>query len=93
LNTKKSKIKHLEVQSIVGISWYNIFMKRHKVTLKRGRCKPQDINRYNWCMVENFASMYKGVYTGMVNAGIAVELENEIMYGKFGEIKTDEKEM
>jgi hypothetical protein len=72
---------------------YNKFMKRHKATLKRGCCKSRDINWYNWCTMESFASMYKGVYSGMVNAGIAVELENEILYDNFGEITTDEKEI
>jgi hypothetical protein len=55
----------------IGISWYNRFMSRHKLTLKRGRCKPRDINRFTWCTLENFMSMYDGVYNAMVGAGIA----------------------
>jgi hypothetical protein len=33
--------------------------------------------------------MHDGVYNGMVNVGIDEKFDNEIMYDKFGELKTD----
>jgi phage gp36-like protein len=68
-------------------------MRQNKCTIRQGRCKPQDINRYNWCTFENFANMYDGVYQGMVEVGIAVESDKEVMYNKNGEITTNVKEM
>jgi hypothetical protein len=37
--------------------------------------------------------MYEGVYSSMVDAGIAVRVEEEIMYNKFGEITINRYEM
>jgi hypothetical protein len=79
------KLDHKDGQHVVGISQYNKFMRHNKHTLKRGQCKPHNINWYSWCTIENFANMYDGVYNNMVNAGIAEKLDNEIMYDKFGE--------
>jgi hypothetical protein len=68
-------------------------MNRHKQLLKRARCKPRDVNRYSWCTVENFHNMYEGVYQGMVEAGIAVKHEEDIMYNKNGKQTTDVSEL
>jgi hypothetical protein len=79
--------------NLVDLSWYRKFMKRHQSVLRRGQCHPRDINRYSWCTYENFSMMYKGVSASMVQAGIAVELEETIMYSKNGEIANDSNQM
>jgi hypothetical protein len=79
---KEFKLAQLDGQNVVGISWYN--------KIYAQECKARDINRYSWFTVENFANVYDGVYSGMVSAGIAVEIDQEIMYDKNGEITTDE---
>lgn len=85
--------QHLTSNGIIGHSWYNKFMKSNKQILHCGRCRPRDINRYTWCTYENFANMYEGVYSSMVNASIAELLEEEIMYNKIGEITINQEEM
>jgi hypothetical protein len=80
---------HLDGQKIVGVSWYRRSMMRNKNALSRAQCKPWDINWFSWCTVENFYSMYEGVYLGMVDAGIAFQLDEDIMYDKHGEKTTN----
>jgi hypothetical protein len=64
-------------------------MRRHADELKSKKCKIKDIKRHTWCTYEHFSNMYDGAYEGMVEAGVAVKLEEEVMYDKFGEITTD----
>jgi hypothetical protein len=86
-------LPYVEGTALVGISWYRIFMNKHCSFLRRGRCCPRDINRYSLCTYDIFSNMYDGVYASMVNAGIAVELEEEIMYNKFGELTNNNNQL
>jgi hypothetical protein len=78
-----------EGETVLGVTWYQSFMKRHGDELKRGKCIPKDINRHTWCTLETFTDMYAKVYEAFVKAGIAEKLEEDIMYDKEGNITTD----
>jgi hypothetical protein len=80
-------------ESIVGERWYRNFMKRYEHKIKRARCRVQDNNRRSYCTYENFCNMYDCVYNNMVEAGVAIKHEEEVMFDKNGHITTDEKEM
>jgi hypothetical protein len=64
----------------VGVSWYHGFLKRHSNYLNRIKCKILDQNRINWCTYQNFTNMYDGVYSAIVNAGVAVCTPENQMY-------------
>jgi hypothetical protein len=68
-------------------------MSNHKLSSKRRRCKTQDINRFTWCTSKNFLCLYDGIYTAMVEAGIAEKLEEKIMYDRHGEITINKNEL
>ena len=55
-------------------------MRRNSVEIagKRGRIK--DIKRHTWCNFENFQSMYHHVYEKMVEAGVAIKVDQPLMY-------------
>ena len=78
-------------ESVIGTAWYKGFMKRNacKVKSKRGHVK--DIKRHTWCCFEAFESMYQHVYEKMVEAKVAVKLDNPVMYDRDG-IEVTEKE-
>jgi hypothetical protein len=83
----------VEDNRYVSTSWYKGFMKRNGDTLKRGQCRVVDSNRHTWCTYENFERMYDGVYTSMVEAGIAVQTDYEMMYDETGEETYDVSKM
>jgi hypothetical protein len=66
-------------------------MKQNADTLKRGRCWVLDANQHSWCTYENFKQMYKGVYSEILKAGIAVEKEEPVMYDAEGKETSDEE--
>jgi hypothetical protein len=78
-----------EEDRLLGVTWYQSFMRRHSDTLRRGRCVPKDVNRHTWCTKEHFSDVYDHVYDELVTAGIAEKLEEEVMYNKNGELTTD----
>jgi hypothetical protein len=61
-------------QPLVGLKWYNNYMSRYKVQLKRGRARFKYFNCQTWCTLEHFKTMYNSVYASMVDAGIAKTL-------------------
>jgi hypothetical protein len=86
-------MKHTTLPSTRNSGLYQKFMRRNKDKLGRGRCRPRDINRYSWCTFEICSMIYKGVYSSMVDAGVTVKLEEDIMNNKFGEIIINKEEM
>ena len=54
-------------------------------------CKAQDFKRRNWVTTENFQNMYDNIYKEMVKSGVAVLLDEEIMYDENG-LETDDVE-
>jgi hypothetical protein len=77
-------------RTIVGESWYRGFMLRNENKLKRAKCKVIDNNRRTYCTYENFSNMYDAVYENMVDAGVAIKLDHEVMFDKDGN-ETDDK--
>lgn len=76
---------------ILGTRWYDNFMTRYAHVLKRGRCKHKDIKRKTWCTKEHFTNMYDAVYEKMVEAKVAIKLEEEVMLDIDGN-QTDDEE-
>jgi hypothetical protein len=69
---------------ILGTRWYNGFMNRNKDKLKRGRGRIRDIKRHTFCTAESFRDMYECIYESMVDAGVAIKLEEPVMYDRSG---------
>jgi hypothetical protein len=80
-------------QTIVGDRWYQNFMTRFEHKLRRARCKVMDTNRRTYCTYENFANMYDCVYENMVEAGVAIKLDEEVMFDIDGNITEDPSKM
>ena len=76
---------------MLGTRWYNGFMKRFKHQLHRCRAKHKDFKRRTWVTTENFQNMYDNIYKEMVKSGVAVLLDEEIMYDENG-LETDDIE-
>ena len=55
-------------------------MNRQSHVLKRAQYKVMDSNRHTYCTYENFANMYDAVYEHMVEAGVAIKLDEEKMF-------------
>jgi hypothetical protein len=87
------KVVNTEGETTVGVCWYKNFMARNREALKRGRCKVKDQKRCTWCTYEHFSNMYDGVYEAMVEAGVAVEHNEEKMFDVSGNIVTDVNQM
>jgi hypothetical protein len=69
------------------------FLKRNKDVVRTKRCKVQDCKRHTWCTYSNFSQMYDDVYDRMVEAGVAIKLDEEAMLNKEGNIVTNKEEM
>jgi hypothetical protein len=81
---KRNIHKNISSNKLVGDRWYSNFLNRHSDELRCGRCKIQDTNRQTWCTKENFMNMYSCVYESMVEAGVAVKLDEEVMMDREG---------
>jgi hypothetical protein len=68
-------------------------MKRNKEELKMKKCKVKDINRHTWCTYEHFSNVYESVYSAMAENGVAVKLDETLMYDKDGNETTNPAEM
>jgi hypothetical protein len=77
----------------VGTAWYEGFMDRYEDVLTRKRVKLRDSNHCTWCTTSNFSSMYHTIYKAMVVCGVAVELEEETMFDREGNIVDDPSKM
>ena len=88
---KKLGIKRNEKDgnSIVGERWFEGFLKRWSIELISGKCLVQDTVRHTWCVKEHFENMYNAVYNNMVECGVAIKLDHDIMYDDKGNIVTD----
>ena len=70
--------------------WVN-FKKRHP-EINSKRAVRFDSKRDDWCTMENFEKMYRGVYAALVNANVAIELEEEVFIKLDGTITEKEEE-
>jgi hypothetical protein len=75
--------------SVVGVRWYEGFMKRHGDMLKRAKGRVRDVNRHNWCTYANFSTMYNVVYEAMVESKVAEKVDEAIIYDIFGNEHSD----
>jgi hypothetical protein len=80
-------------EGIVGERWYQNFMRRNEDPLKRARFKVQDANQRTYCTYDNVANMYNSVYESMVEAGVAIKLDEEAMFDNEGNITGDPSKM
>ena len=70
--------------------WVN-FKKRHP-EINSKKAVRFDSKRDDWCTYENFEKMYNGVYKAMVDARVAIELEEEVFVKVDGTITENEEE-
>lgn len=70
----KSKFSN-NVLPIVGLSYWNGFMRRNgdRIVSKTG--KKSDLNRDNWTYYGNFNKMYEHIIEELVSANLAIQLE------------------
>jgi hypothetical protein len=78
---------------IPGARWYQGFMKRNKHRIRTEKLLITDVNRNSYVTKEYFKDMYNKVYAEMVTAGVAVELEHEVMLDKNGNEVDDESKI
>jgi hypothetical protein len=76
----------------VGEGWYKNFMRRNKDKIKRQRLKVKDRQRLTYCTYPNFQIMYETVYEDMVNCGIAIKMDEEVLVNLKGEIIYNKQE-
>jgi hypothetical protein len=68
-------------------------MKRNKHCIQTEKLLIANVNRDSYVTKEYFKDMYNKVYAEMVTAGVAVELEHEVMLDKNGNKVGDESKM
>jgi hypothetical protein len=78
---------------IVGSRWYTNFMRRHGDKIKCKPCSIQDQNRQTWCTIDNFKNMYTALYKAMVEAGIALNYDEEVMLGCERNMRSNDEKM
>lgn len=91
LNYKKKR--KIVSKRVLSKRWYRGFMNRFKRVLKRGRRRHRDVKRLTWCTYEKFSNMYIAVYEKMVEAKVAIKLEEEIMLDADGKEVFTKEEM
>jgi len=87
---KKHGIKGDNEGKLGAHYWVN-FKKRHP-EINSKRAVRFDSKRDDWCTIENFEKMYKGVYAAMVDAKVAIQLEEEVFVKPDGTITEKEEE-
>jgi hypothetical protein len=65
-------------------------MRRNNTILKRCKGRVRDVNRHNWCTYDNFSLMYDNVYDAMVEAKVAVKLDQPVVFDKYGNEVSDD---
>jgi hypothetical protein len=78
---------------LVGKRWYKGLIKRYGSLLKRACCYNKDGKRHTLCTSENFHNMYESVYSEMVEASVAIKLDDEIILDIDGNQVFDEEQM
>jgi hypothetical protein len=76
---------------LIGKSWWTKFLKCHP-GLKTKKAVWFDLQRDDWCSVENFEAMYEEVYESMVSSGVAVKFDKEKFLDAEGNIVHSEAE-
>jgi hypothetical protein len=74
-----------EKAQYLGPKYWKNFKKRHP-ELKQRRAVRFDSNREDWCTKDNFEKMYSHIYPAMVQSGVAIELDEEVMVTAEGNI-------
>jgi hypothetical protein len=87
------KKRNIVSKRVVCRRWYRGFMKKYKTVLKRCRCRHKDVKRLTWCTYEKFFNMYNAVYKHMVEAKVAMKLEEEVMIDAEGKQVFTREEM
>jgi hypothetical protein len=91
------KKKHLpgefnsDESACLGEKYWQNFKKRQP-EIKQKKAVQFDVNREDWCNVDNFQSMYDHLYSAMVRSKVAIELEEEVMVKLDGTITDNEDE-
>ena len=78
--------------SILGWGYWYKFIKRNGHLVKSSKGVKFESKRAQWCVYENFVSMYDGIYHEMACSGIANELATPVFLNKEGEIVETKEE-
>ena len=70
----------------VGRGYWRKFMRRNKSKIVGKRGQKYELNRQNWTTYNNFVQMYKHIIDEMVDAGLAVELDEPVWMNRDGNI-------
>ena len=70
----------------VGVSYWRLFLKRHKNILTTNKGRLFELNRTNWTHYRNFRDMYVNVESHMVDAKVAMSLPFPAWMDKQGNI-------
>ncbi len=65
-------------------------MCHQEINTKRAVCFDSKCD--DWCTIENFEKMYRGVYAALVDANVAIELEQDVFVRSDGTITDKEEE-
>jgi hypothetical protein len=87
---EKHKIKGNE-DGKVGIRYWQNF-KKHRPEINTKQAVRFDSKCEDWCTVENFEKMYKGVYAAMVKSNVAIQLSEKKMVMLDGRITENKEE-
>jgi len=75
----------------VGRGYWRKFMRRNKSKIVGKRGQKYELNRQNWTTYNNFVQMYDHIIDEMMDAGLAVELDEPVWMNRKGEICPEEE--
>lgn len=89
---KMWKEKRKITTDALGFGYYSRFMSRHKHIISSVHITAKDNNRTTWATYDNIEKMYNLIYPLLVEAGIAVKLDQPVWKDRMGHIVPDETE-
>ena len=74
----------------VGKGYWRSFMKRYNNQIVSKRGAKYELNRQNWTTYANFSNMYNHAIDAMVDAGLAIELNEPVWMDRNGNVCSEE---
>ena len=74
----------------VGKGYWRSFLKRHKNQIVSKRGQKYELNRQNWTTYANFTNMYNHAIDAMVDAGLAIKLDEPVWMDRSGYVCSEE---
>jgi hypothetical protein len=88
---KLSRKLAYDEDNLVGKGWCRGFLKRNSDLIRTHVAKSRIVNNTPgvWCNYNNFFQLHDDIYAWMVEAGVAIKLDEELMLDKEGNIVDD----